>query len=590
MIAFLIVAACAYLPAMRGGFIWDDDAYITLNEHLKSLSGLWKMWTEFGATPQYYPMTFTTFWLEYRLWETRPLGYHIVNVALHLGNAFLLWRVLRALSVPGAVWAAVLFAVHPVHVESVAWITERKNVLSGMFYLSSLWAYLRFAGLDDSEPRDPDAAALQPTRWGLYGVSWVLFLCALWSKTVTCTLPAVIILILWWKKERLGWRNTFLTYPFFVAGLGMAFITGWMERFHVGALGPEWDLSAVDRFLIAGRALWFYLGKLLWPHPLIFTYPRWNIDAGAFVQYLYPLAFLALIGFLWRRRTRWGKGPLVAVLFFAGTLTPALGFVNVYPMRFSFVADHFQYLASIGPLALFAAAAQRLPAAMKTRAFPLRAAALTVLALVLAGLTHNQGHIYKDVETLWRDTIAKNPSSWMAHYNLGTELDKMNKNPKEAVLAYRATVQLKPDHIKAHFNLGNAYRRQGKLAEAEASYRNALKLNPDYARAYNNLGNVLGLLERTEEAIEAFRAAIAIDPRYANAHYNLGVHYSQQGKLQDALESFKAATRLRPQDEQARLAMQLMVKALREREASGNFGGPKRVKIPAQIDKEGKAE
>ncbi len=590
LIFFLLVTALAYLPAIRGGFIWDDDAYITLNEHLKTLPGLWKMWTEFGATPQYYPLTFTTFWIEYRLWETTPMGYHIVNVVLHLCNAFLLWRVLRALSVPGAAWAAVLFAVHPVHVESVAWITERKNVLSGLFYLSSLWMYLRFAGLDDTDPNAADPESSASPRWGLYGLSWVLFMGALWSKTVTCTLPAVIVLLLWWKKDRLSWRSTFLTYPFFVAGLGMAFITGWMERFHVGALGYEWDLSALDRILIAGRALWFYLYKLLWPFPLIFTYPRWDIDAGAAWQYLFPVAFLALLFYLWARRAALGKGPLVALLFFAGTLTPALGFVNVYPMRFSFVADHFQYLASIGPLALFAALAQRLPATLRARAWPLRNAVLSLLACGLAVLTYNQSRIYKDLETLWRDTLAKNPSSWMAHYNLGTELDRQGRNTEESIHRYRAAIALKPDHIKAHFNLGNALRKRGRLAEAAAAYRQALALNPEYARAYNNLGNVLGLMQKTDAAIEAFRTAIAIDPEYANAHYNLGVHYSEQGKIHDALESFKAAVRLRPKDMQARRAMRLMLKAIDKPEEAENLGGPKRLENSEQIDKEGKAE
>ncbi|HOW19171.1 MAG TPA: O-GlcNAc transferase, partial [Phycisphaerae bacterium] len=334
----LLLALAVYIPAMRGGFVWDDDDYVTENRTLRSLDGLGRIWFDIRATPQYYPLVFTSFWLEYHLWDSRPGGYHVVNILLHGTSAVLLWLVLRRLAVPGAWFAAAVFAVHPVHVESVAWITERKNVLSGVFYLSAALVWLRFAGLDC--PR-----AAEPRRRSLYAIGLFLFACALLSKSVTASLPAALLLVLWWKRGRIA-RGDFLPLvPFFALGAVMGLITAWVERHHVGAEGAEWALSAAERCLIAGRALWFYAAKLIWPVRLTFIYPRWPIDSGVWWQYLYPIAAVAAIGLLWGLRRRIGRGPLVAVLFFAITLAPALGFFDVYPMRYSFVADHFQYHA-----------------------------------------------------------------------------------------------------------------------------------------------------------------------------------------------------------------------------------------------------
>jgi hypothetical protein len=254
----------AYLPATRGDFIWDDDAYVQNNETLRSGDGLRRIWLEIGATDQYYPLVHTTFWLEYRVWQLSPAGYRGVNILLHVVSVVLLWRLLRRLSVPGAWVAAALFGLHPVHVESVAWITERKNVLSGVFYLAAAFLYLRSALPTGDRPGD------RPPRRGVAGegagggvprpvyvASLLLFACALLSKTVTASLPAALLLVLWWKRGRIGWGDARSLLPFFALGVALGSITIWMERHEVGAVGPEWDLSPVERLLIAGRALWF---------------------------------------------------------------------------------------------------------------------------------------------------------------------------------------------------------------------------------------------------------------------------------------------------------------------------------------------
>lgn len=553
--ALLLTAAVllAYLPAIDGGYIWDDNRYVTENPVLPHDDGLVRIWTELGATIQYYPMVFTTFWFEYRLWDLDPMGYHLTNVLLHLLSALLLWRILRRLAVPGAFLAAALFALHPVHVESVAWISERKNVLSGVFYLAALSTWLRFTGLGDEARR----------RWGAYGLTLLFFALALLSKTVTCTLPAVLLLIAWWKRGRIRVREALLTLPMFVLGAVMGLVTVHMERTEVGCVGPDWAFSAIDRVLIAGRAVWFYLGKLALPHPLIFNYERWTIDPGAIWQYAYPLAVGAVIATLWLLRRRIGRGPLAAFLFFCGTLFPALGFIDTYPMRYSFVADHFQYLASIGPLALLAAGlvtllskrpalrpAEGSPAGRPTAGHPPAAgtyAAGGLLLIVLGALTWQQGQIYEDRAAIWRDTLAKNPDSFIAHCNLGGLLLDAGQ-VEEAEGHLRDAVRLKANFHEAHASLGRALVEQGQVEEGIAHYRDALRIKPNMAWAHQSLGSALLELGEHEDAIASFTRALQLQPDFFAARFNLASALAASGQLDGAVAHFQAALRMAPQD------------------------------------------
>jgi tetratricopeptide (TPR) repeat protein len=537
-ILIVLLTLVAYVPAMRGGFIWDDDDYVTQNQTLRSVGGLGKIWTKPGATFQYYPLVFTSFWAEYHLWKLQPLGYHFVNVLLHALNAVLLWRVLRRLEIHAAWCAAAIFALHPVQVESVAWVTERKNVLSGMFYLLAMLAWFRFRPWIAGQTADS-------RNWRFYPLAMLLFLCALLSKTVTCSLPAAIVLLTWWKRGRVGRRDVLALIPLFVSGAALGLLTAWLEKHYVGA-GSEWTLSAVQRCLLAGRALWFYVGKLFWPHPLAFIYPRWTIDAGVWWQYSFPLAALVVPITLWLLRRRIGRGPLVAVLCFGGTLLPALGFIDVYPFVYSFVADHFQYLACIGPIALVASAG----AAVCRRAgqWGRYLGMLTVAAvLMMLGVsTWRQGLIYKDLETLWRDTLAKNPDAWMAHNNLGIVLAGQGR-VSEAIAEYAAALRIKPDYADAHYNWGVAMANQGRVSEAMAEYAAALRIQPDHAEAHNNLGIVLAGQGRISEAIAEYAAAVRIKPEYAEAHHNLGIVLAGQGRISEAIAEYAAAVRIKPE-------------------------------------------
>ena len=402
----VLLVAVVYWPTLGNRFIWDDDSYVETNAALRSVQGLHDMWLKWGAIPQYYPLVHTTFWIEYHLWGLAPAGYHAVNMMLHAVAVVLLWRVLLRLNVPGAWLAAAIYAVHPVCVETVAWVTERKNVLSCALALGSILAYLRY------RPPEGSSADEMPKEGWDYAISLGLFIAALLSKTVTATTPAVLAVIYWWKRGRLTRRDLTDLAPFVAFGLALGGVTVWLEKTQVGAEGAEWAYSLVDRSLIAGRVLWFYAGKLAWPYPIIFFYPRWEIDARAPWQYLFPAAAVAVIVALWLVRRRIGRGPLAAALIFAGVLAPALGFFNVYPFRYSFVADHFQYHACIALVALSSAAAT-----LAARPFAVRVpwlppvAAVAVLAPLVV-LAHAKTYAYQDLFTLYNDVLTLNPRSY----------------------------------------------------------------------------------------------------------------------------------------------------------------------------------
>ncbi|MDX1390511.1 MAG: O-GlcNAc transferase, partial [Acidobacteriota bacterium] len=313
-------------------------------------------------------------------------------------------------------------------------ITELKNTLSAVFYLAAMLAYLRFrppeAPTDDREAR----------HWGLYALAFVLFVLALLCKTVTASLPAAILVIVWWKRGRIDWRHDVVPLaPFLVVGAAMGLMTAWFERTHIGATGADFAFSPVERVLIAGRVFWFYLGKLVWPSDLIFIYPRWTIDVTLGWQYLFPVLAVVLVGLLFAARRRIGRGPLAAVLFFAGTLFPVLGFFNVYPFKFSFVADHFQYLASLGLITLFAAGVATVLGRAGLWGRPQGWAIGGAVVLVLAWVGHRQSEIYRDAETLWVDTTTRNPDGFMAFNNLGYEYSRQGRLTV-SVEAYRAAI------------------------------------------------------------------------------------------------------------------------------------------------------
>jgi tetratricopeptide (TPR) repeat protein len=556
-VLLVLVALLAYSPALDGGFIWDDNAHVTPTA-LRDARGLARIWTDPSVTQQYYPLTHSTFWLQSHLWGERPVGYHVVNVLLHALSALLVWILLRRLHVRGALLAAAIFLLHPVHVESVAWVSELKNSLSGVLYLCAALAWLKFD--------TPGAERSGPRQAGWWVVSFVLFLCALLAKTVTATLPAALLVVMWWKRGKLSLkRDVAPLIPFFTLGLAMGLTTAWIEQHVIGAQGPDYAFSLIERVLIAGRVFWFYIWKLFWPAKLIFIYPRWTIEPTAGWQYLFPIAALAVVAAAWALRHRIGRGPVAGLLFYGGTLFPVLGFFNVYPFKFSFVADHFQYLASLGILTMVAWAIASGFDRAGAWAKPLTFAACTLLLVVLGGMSFRQARHYKDAETLWLDTTARNPTSFMAFNNLGYEYNRRGRLD-EAEKAYQKAIDLKPDFAQGYFNLASLYGKSGRAQRAVETYRKAIELRPGYSEAYYNLGIELGGLGRNAEAIRAFEASIEARPDFAEAHYNLGVALARTGRLEQAARAMSSALVIRPDYPQAQLKLGAVYRELGRRD------------------------
>ena len=501
--ALLALALIVYYPAIWGGFVWDDDMLLTNNPNIRTVAGLIRTWTDPTANTDYYPLTHSSWWLEYRIWGLNPFVFHLDNVLLHAATGIVFWLILRSLMIPGAWAAAAVFLVHPLHVESVAWVAERKNVLSGLFCLLAVWSFLRFA-LDESAPA--------VRRRVFYGLSLLLFVSALLAKPMTMAAAAVLPLLVWWKRGRLTRVDALAVVPYFAVAAPMATLTIWVQTNLVGATGKPFDLSFPQRTILAGRALWFYAGKLAWPQDLTFAYSKWVLDASLPYNYLYPgAAAVAVIAAAMIGR-RSGRGPFVALCAFAIMLSPALGFFNVYWHRFYFVADHMCYLAGMSLIALGAAAAATVMKLSSPWGRTAGRGAAALLVAVLGMLTWRQGGLYKDAETLWRDTLRKNPTSWMANNNLGNIL-AVRGQADDAIRHYQEALRVYPDYDKAHNNLGTVLMGQGRREEAVLHFQEALRINPDYDKASQNLVRALEALGREEEADRQYRKALGLDPR-----------------------------------------------------------------------------
>lgn len=587
--ALLLIAITllAYQPVWRAGFVWDDDVMLTGNRFVQAKDGLGTIWFS-TELPDYFPMTSTALWLQWRLWGDNPLGYHVVNVLLHALGAVLWWRVLRRLTIPGAWLAAGIFALHPVNVESVAWVTEIKNTLAMVFYAAALLAYLRFedarfAGSHERERVDEVRAPLAHARsyvsefW--YTVALLAFVLALLSKTAVAPLPVVLLGLAWWRRDRIDLRDVWRAVPFFAIAAVLALVTIWFQQHRAigGSLVREDDFGT--RLAGAGWAVWFYLSKVILPVNLTFVYPRWQINGTAVLSYV-P-ALVAAVGLVacWRFRRQWGKAWLVGFGYFVILLLPVLGFVNISYMRHSFVADRWQYFALIGPVALAVAGltiALRRSAAGERILQPVLSAALL---LVLGGLTWRQSRMFTDMDTLWAITAARNPNCAVAHNELGTGLLHRGRED-EAIARYQKALAIEPSYGLAHHNygcallklgrvdeaidrfqkalifhkgfypaehyLGVALLRQGRVEEAAVQFGKTLQMQPDFAEAHYHLGNLRLQSGQTDEAVAHFRKAVALQPTSAEALNDLGVALSQKGQFDEAFSHFQKALELQP--------------------------------------------
>ena len=522
----------AYLPALDAGFVWDDDDYVTENSLLSAPDGLSRIWFSMDAPSQYVPVVYSALRLEYAFFGLEPFGYHLVNVLLQALNGLLVWGLLARLGLPGPWFAGAVFALHPVHVESVAWVTELKNLLSLFFFLLSLWAWLRFVESGKS------------FLSGCYALSLLLYLPALLSKATACTLPAAQLLLVWLRGERVGVHRVLQVLGFVALGIGMGLVAMYWEAVHQGTRGDRFALSPLEALLVASRASWFYLGKLLWPTQLTFSYPKFEIDVSDPLSYGWLLAGLLLLFLLWRSREQIGRGPLVAMLFFVAMLSPLLGFIPLFTFWYTYVADHYQYVASLGPIALFAGIT--VPWARRQLG-PDFAGLLAIFVLgVLASLSFEQSRIYESRETLWRDTIAKHPGSWMAYTNLGRFLLNEGRYD-ESLVAYRGALSLRPETYRAHVGMGRAHLLAGEPDEALGQLEQAIAIESDAYSARGMLAGIYAERGDWERALVEYREMIRIRPRQARPYYMLGMTLQRLGRDAEARRQLLRAGELDPE-------------------------------------------
>jgi tetratricopeptide (TPR) repeat protein len=530
-ISLCLLVVVVYLPALRAGFIWNDDSFLTENPLIHASDGLHRFWAS-TEPPDYFPLTSTSLWLEWRVFGDQALGYHVVSLVLHATSAVLLWLILKLLRVPGAWLAAAIFAVHPVNVESVAWITERKNTLSMVFFLCSALAYLRF----------DEALASSRARWKWYACSLVALALALTAKTSTVVLP-VLLLIALALRRRLRAADLVLIAPHIAMSIVFGLVTVWFQSHRAIITHVIRDDGMLSRTAIAARAVWFYACKALVPADLCFVYPRWQIGTTPWVAWL-PLAalLLAVVMCVAFRRT-WGRVCAIALCSYVIALAPALGFIDIYFMRYSLVSDHWQYIAmtvaaaTIGASVVVALRALRFEHLLGLVAGPL------ILGYSVA--SWRQLAIYANNESLWTDTLAKNPSAWIAHNNLADDLLVAGRS-EDAVPHFRAAAMLVPDDVDVRANLGKALLQGRHYEQAAKEYEAAIRMHPERSELHDNLGNALQGIGKPDAAIAEHTEAIRLDPARAEAHSNLANAYAALSREDDAIAAYRDALRVRP--------------------------------------------
>jgi hypothetical protein len=554
LFALLVLVVGSYAPSMKGEFLWDDDYYVTNNKALSRPDGIEQIWLgvkdpKTYPVPQFYPMTHTSFWVETRGHDwSQPLAswpFHLINVLLHFGSAWMLWTILRRLNCPGAFVAAAIWALHPVQVESVAWITERKNVLSAFFMFASMIVYLRFAKLDNigEESRGSFALPAEPAK--LYALALILFVCSILSKSVTGTMPAVILLLMWWKRGTIKQSDVLPLIPFFVLAIAMGITTSYFEKHVVGAQGADWAMNPIQRCLVAGGAVCFYALKLIAPIKLTFFYPRWELHSPWLAVALGGL--VAFVTWLYMARQRLGRGPITVALLFIGTLFPALGFVNFFPMRYSFVADHFQYISCA---ALITGGVWALHRFFTTPARFTIASALILGALT--AMTWSQNHVYQSAWDLRNDTINKNPTAWSAYNNRGV-IERETGMLGDAEDDFKRSLAIRPNNVEAIMNLGVVAQKRQDLDGAIELFKQAIDISqqdrahaPSYARVYDHLGAAYLQKGDLQASLKAYYAAVEHDHRDLVGIRSVGSILMHMGKLDNAKIWFDKAVQIDP--------------------------------------------
>jgi protein O-mannosyl-transferase len=524
--ALLIVAAgfWVFAPALRGDWLMDDDMYLTQNALLNDPARLWKIWFAPGSLIEYYPIEASAQAIQWYLWHTDTLGYHLTNLILHVLGALLVWRLLSKFGLHLAWLGGFLFAIHPAVVESVAWISEFKNTLSLPLFLLSMCAWIDY----EERGRSRD-----------YFLALVLFFIAMLCKISMAPFPLVILLYAWWKRGRAGWNDLKASAPFFAVSLGLSAISissgEWYLKTHLQSTTnpPIGDFLA--HLVLAGWSISFYFTQCVWPVKMLPIYPKWPVDPHALISFLPWLILGGVFCWLWIRRANWGRHALLGLGFFLINLAPFIGLTSVSYMRFTWVMDHFLYLPMIGLIGLAIAALEQIEGRISGAMRPLLAGMTAVVLALLAWESHDYAGMFIGPEKLWTYTVERDPTAWLAYNNLGNVLFETGRVP-EAIGQYEKALQLNPGMVEAHNNLGLALYQTGRVQEAIDHYQQALIGNPHFAIAHTNLGNAFSQMGRIQEAIDHYQQALLANPHDSAALANLA-------KLQAGQKTTPSGTR-----------------------------------------------
>lgn len=534
----ILITFVAYFPCMKGPFIWDDNHMVYNNPLIKGgvSDGLMKFWFT-KQNFDYFPLTFTSLWIEWRLWGTNPMGYRLVNILLHALCAIAVWRILKRLKVPAPWLIGAIFAVHPVAVGSVAWIAERKNTLSMVFFLLSLLSYLRF--------EDEESEGKQSGRW--YWLSLAAFLAALFSKTSVVMLPVVILGLAWWRRGKITRKDLTRMAPYFAAAFLMGLLALWFQYNRaigrgMGTIRPEGPFS---RTAAAGWSLWWYAFKAIVPVNLMVVPPRWHVVALNPVAWL-PLALYAAVAWVcWKNRATWGRHPLAAMGYHAVNLLPVLGIFQIYFMRFSLVGDHWHYIAYIGPVILLVAPLAAWVGRQRDEIRLYSHAGAGFLLCLLCVLTWRQSSLYANERELWLHNIRHNREGWVAYHNAAVLFPR---GSQESLDFFSEAINLNPEYHEAYFGRGQTYSARGQLQKAAEDFNKAVSIRDDYFLAQNELGLVYLRAGAISNAIPCFRKAIKTRPNMLDARINLAGSLMVMGSTNEANAEIAEAMRFGASD------------------------------------------
>jgi len=562
--AVILLTFLAFSASFNGEFIDDDGMDIDYVSKLEGAQGLWKIWTDPETCSKlhteeyiYYPLFITSLWLDYTLWGDNTFFYHIFNTLLHALNSILIFFIVRRFSLAGGWLAALIFALHPVHVEAVAFINLRRDLLSTFFYFLSLLYYLRHANIGSSKE-----AQVNYSHWRYHILSLLMFVCGLLTKPFIVTLPMVFLVVMWWKRPVFKRYDLYRLIPFFALVPVTAYIRVWSEQFFGGARGEGFERTFLENLILAGKAVWFYIAKLIWPSNLAFIYPKWSLDSASIGQYLYPLTALLLPIILFLIKKRIGKGPLVAVLFFGITLFPALGFFPITMHKYTYATDHWQYLASASLIILFAHLFIRLGDYMTRseisscsgiiasqgnrycykRAILLMAAGVILLLLGMGSWRHS--HIFISKENLYRDIIAKNKVDAEARVDLAIIYLESGRS-KESIELFKAGLKLDPNQSDLYLCLAYAFKYNKQYEKARAALEKARALNQKNMEIYTVLQSVYQTLKLEDKYLKVQAAANQLEQKFKQ-HFHQGKIWFDKGDYLQAQSHLQEANKIKP--------------------------------------------